>query len=159
MILKIILKNKMELFNFALLSLNNMISSDMSELSVFIETIEQQQRQDEYIDIMDSQTMKELFINLYLNENPNITFEELKQKLIQFYFEEANENLISRHINDIYDNLHESVVANIHEKIIHRDYNNDINIYNLNALIEFISISEGIGYLQNIYNIYRVMPN
>ena len=40
---------------------------------------------------------------------------------------------------------------------MYRDYNNDINIYNLNALIEFISISEGIQYLQYIYNIHCVM--
>ena len=76
----------MELFNFALLSLNDMIAPDMSELPVFIQTIQQQQ-QEEYIDIMNSETIKELFINLYLNENPNITFEELHQKLFQFYFE------------------------------------------------------------------------
>ena len=129
----------MELFNFALLSLNDMIAPDMSELPVFIETIQQQQ--EEYIDIMNSETIKELFINLYLNENPNITFEELHQKLFQFYFEEANEELISRHLNSIYTIINVSIIARIYENIMYRDYNNDINIYNLNALIEFISIS------------------
>lgn len=149
----------MELFNFALLSLNDMIAPDMSELPVFIQTIQQQQQQqqEEYIDIMNSETIKELFINLYLNENPNITFEELHQKLVQFYFEEANEELISRHLNSIYTIINVSIIARIYENIMYRDYNNDINIYNLNALIEFISISEGIQYLQYIYNIHCVM--
>ena len=149
----------MELFNFALLSLNDMIAPDMSELPVFIQTIQQQQQQqqEEYIDIMNSETIKELFINLYLNENPNITFEELHQKLFQFYFEKANEELISRHLNSIYTIINVSIIARIYENIMYRDYNNDINIYNLNALIEFISISDGIQYLQYIYNIHCVM--
>ena len=141
----------MDLCNFALLSLNDMIAPNIAELPVFIETIQQQQ-QEEYIDIMNSETIKELFINLYLNENPNITFEELHQKLFQFYFEKANEELISRHLNSIYTIINVSIIARIYENIMYRDYNNDINIYNLNALIEFISISEGNEYLQDIYN-------
>jgi len=144
----------MDLCNFALLSLNDMIAPNIAELPVIIETIQQQ---NEHIDIMNSQTIKELFINLYLNENPNITFEKLQQNLIQFYFEEANEELVSRHLNDIYDILPISVIVHIHETIMRRDYYNDVNLFNLNVLVEFISISEGIEYLQYIYNIHCVM--
>jgi hypothetical protein len=144
----------MDLCNFALLSLNDMIAPNIAELPVIIQTIQQQ---NEHIDIMNSQTIKELFINLYLNENPNITFEKLQQNLIQFYFEEANEELVSRHLNDIYDILPISVIVHIHETIMRRDYYNDVNLFNLNVLVEFISISEGIEYLQYIYNIHCVM--
>ena len=144
----------MDLCNFALLSLNDMIAPNIAELPVIIQTIQQQ---NEHIDIMNSQTIKELFINLYLNENPNITFEKLQQNLIQFYFEEANEELVSRHLNAIYDILPISVIVHIYETIMRRDYYNDVNLFNLNALVEFISISEGIEYLQYIYNIHCVM--
>ena len=144
----------MDLCNFALLSLNDMIAPNIAELPVIIQTIQQQ---NEHIDIINSQTIKELFINLYLSENPNITFEELQEKLIRFYFEEANEELISRHLNNIYDILPISVIVHIHEAIMNHDYNENLNLFNLNALIKFISISEGIEYLQYIYNIYCVM--
>jgi hypothetical protein len=143
----------MDLCNFALLSLNDMIAPNIAELPVIIQTIQQQ---NEHIDIINIQTIKELFINLYLSENPNITFEELQEKLIRFYFEEANEELISRHLNNIYDILPISVIVHIHEAIMNCDYNENLNLFNLNALIKFISISEGIEYLQYIYNIYCV---
>jgi hypothetical protein len=144
----------MDLCNFALLSLNDMIAPNIAELPVIIQTIQQQ---NEHIDIINIQTIKELFINLYLSENPNITFEELQEKLIRFYFEEANEELISRHLNNIYDILPISVIVHIHEAIMNCDYNENLNLFNLNALIKFISIPEGIEYLQYIYNIYCVM--
>jgi hypothetical protein len=143
----------MDLCNFALLSLNDMIAPNIAELPVIIQTIQQQ---NEHIDIINIQTIKELFINLYLSENPNITFEELQEKLIRFYFEEANEELISRHLNNIYDILPISVIVHIHEAIMNCDYNENLNLFNLNALIKFISIPEGIEYLQYIYNIYCV---
>ncbi len=143
----------MDLCNFALLSLNDMIAPNIAELPVIIQTIQQQ---NEHIDIINIQTIKELFINLYLSENPNITFEELQEKLIRFYFEEANEELISRHLNNIYDILPISVIVHIHEAIMNCDYNENLNLFDLNALIKFISIPEGIEYLQYIYNIYCV---
>ena len=44
----------MDLCNFALLSLNDMIAPNIAELPVIIETIQQQ---NEHIDIMNSQTI------------------------------------------------------------------------------------------------------
>ena len=105
---------------------------------------------------MDSETMKELFLNLYLNEIPIISFEEMQQKLIEFYFEEATSDLITRHLNAVFNMLHESVSYHINERIMYNDYD-DVEQYNLNALIEFISISEGNEYLQDIYNMHCVM--
>ena len=52
--------------------------------------------------------------------------------------------------------LHESVSYHINERIMYNDYD-DVEQYNLNALIEFISISEGNEYLQDIYNMHCVM--
>ena len=143
----------MEMLNFDILSLNDANVLEIPELPIILQ---QNQQQGEHIDIMDSETMKELFINLFLNETPNISFEEMQEKLIEFYFQEANEDLISRHIDDIYDNLDESVIAHIQYRIRYRDYNDDINQLNLNALIEFISISEGNEYLQDIYNMLSI---
>jgi hypothetical protein len=141
----------MEMIDFSSLSLNDIIVPGFSELPL-PEILQQQ----EHIDIMNSETMKELFINLYLNEIPIISFEEMQQKLIEFYFEEATSDLITRHLNAVYNMLHESVSYHINERIMYNDYD-DVEQYNLNALIEFISISEGNEYLQDIYNMHCVM--
>ena len=137
------------MLDFSSLSLNDMIVTGLPELP---EILQHQQ----HIDIMDSETMKELFLNLYLNEIPIISFEEMQQKLIEFYFEEATSDLITRHLNAVFNMLHESVSYHINERIMYNDYD-DVEQYNLNALIEFISISEGNEYLQDIYNMHCVM--
>ena len=136
----------MEILDFSSLSLNDMIVTELPEIL----------QHQEYIDIMNSETMKELFLNLYLNEIPIISFEEMQQKLIEFYFEEATSDLITRHLNAVFNMLHESVSYHINERIMYNDYD-DVEQYNLNALIEFISISEGNEYLQDIYNMHCVM--
>jgi hypothetical protein len=143
----------MEMLDFSSLSLNDMIAPGLPELP---DILQQQQQQQQHIDIMNSETMKELFLNLYLNEIPIISFEEMQQKLIEFYFEEATSDLITRHLNAVYNMLHESVSYHINERIMYNDYD-DVEQYNLNALIEFISISEGNEYLQDIYNMHCVM--
>ena len=140
----------MEMLDFSSLSLNDMIVPGLPELPDIL------QQQQQHIDIMNSETMKELFLNLYLNEIPIISFEEMQQKLIEFYFEEATSDLITRHLNAVYNMLHESVSYHINERIMYNDYD-DVEQYNLNALIEFISISEGNEYLQDIYNMHCVM--
>ena len=139
----------MEILDFSSLSLNDMIVTELPEMPEILQ-------HQEYIDIMDSETMKELFLNLYLNEIPIISFEEMQQKLIEFYFEEATSDLITRHLNAVFNMLHESVSYHINERIMYKDYD-DVEQYNLNALIEFISISEGNEYLQDIYNMHCVM--
>ena len=139
----------MEMIDFSSLSLNDMIVTELPEMPEILQ-------HQEYIDIMNSETMKELFLNLYLNEIPIISFEEMQQKLIEFYFEEATSDLITRHLNAVYNMLHESVSYHINERIMYNDYD-DVEQYNLNALIEFISISEGNEYLQDIYNMHCVM--
>lgn len=137
------------MLDFSSLSLNDMIVTELPEMPEILQ-------HQEYIDIMDSETMKELFLNLYLNEIPIISFEEMQQKLIEFYFEEATSDLITRHLNAVFNMLHESVSYHINERIMYNDYD-DVEQYNLNALIEFISISEGNEYLQDIYNMHCVM--
>ena len=137
------------MLDFSSLSLNDMIVTGLPELPEILQ-------HQEYIDIMNSETMKELFLNLYLNEIPIISFEEMQQKLIEFYFEEATSDLITRHLNAVFNMLHESVSYHINERIMYNDYD-DVEQYNLNALIEFISISEGNEYLQDIYNMHCVM--
>ena len=141
------------MLDFSSLSLNDMIAPGLPELP---DILQQQQQQQQHIDIMNSETMKELFLNLYLNEIPIISFEEMQQKLIEFYFEEATSDLITRHLNAVFNMLHESVSYHINERIMYNDYD-DVEQYNLNALIEFISISEGNEYLQDIYNMHCVM--
>jgi hypothetical protein len=133
----------MEMLDFSFLSLNDVIVPELPEIL----------QQQEHIDIMNCETIKELFITLYLNEIPTITFEEMQQKLIEFYFQEASSNLISRHLDAVYNDLHESVIAHINYGFAY----SDINEFNLKALIKFISISVGNEYLQEIYNMHCVM--
>jgi hypothetical protein len=142
----------MEMIDFSSLSLNDIIVPGFPDLP--LPDILQEQ---DHIDIMNCETMKELFINLYLNEIPIISFEEMQQKLIEFYFEEATSDLITRHLNAIFIMVPESVSIYINQRIMYYDHNNDIDQFNLNALIEFISISEGNKYLQDIYNMHCVM--
>ena len=143
----------MEMIDFSLLSLNDIIVPGFPDLPELPEILQHQ----EHIDIMNCETMKELFLNLYLNEIPIISFEEMQQKLIEFYFEEATSDLITRHLNAVFNMLPETVSIYINQRIMHYDYNNDIDQFNLNTLIEFISISEGNEYLQDIYNMHCVM--
>lgn len=137
----------MDMLDFSMLSLNDANMPDMPEMPSILQTIED----NGYNSILDSSNMEELFINIYLNENPNITFDEMQQKLIEFYFQEVDEDIISRHVQSLYETINISTWFFIFEKvnIVHYDNNND---FNLNMLIEFISCSYGNNYLHDIYN-------
>ena len=119
--------------DFSLLSLNDLIIPEVPEMPEII--------QNSTNTISECETIKDLF----LYSNSNITFEELQQKLIEFYLQDATNDLISRHLDAIYDDLHESVIDYIH----HGFRYSDIDEFNLKALIKFISI--GNDYLKDIY--------
>ena len=123
--------------DFSLLSLNDLIIPEVPEMPEII--------QNSTNTISECETIKDLFLYLYSNSNSNITFEELQQKLIEFYLQDATNDLISRHLDAIYDDLHESVIDYIH----HGFRYSDIDEFNLKALIKFISI--GNDYLKDIY--------
>lgn len=128
----------MELPNFDSLSLHDI---DMSmSLKKF-----------EFNNIYESNNIKELLFNIYSNENPNITFEEIKDKIIEFYYNEASCELISKHLDELTSNMHVSIIAHIYEKIITIDYSTT-NEYNLNAIISFITIPYGTSYLYDIFS-------
>jgi spore germination protein YaaH len=120
--------------DFSLLSLNDLIIPEVPEMPEII--------QNSTNTISECETIKDLF----LYSNSNITFEELQQKLIEFYLQDATNDLISRHLDAIYDDLHESVIDYIH----HGFRYSDIDEFNLKALIKFISI--GNEYLKDIYH-------
>ena len=127
----------MEMSDFSLLSLNDLIIPDLSELPKILQNTNA---------ISECKTIKDLF--LYLYSNSNITFEELQQKLIDFYLQDATNDLISRHLDAIYDDLHESVIDYINNGFRY----SDIDEFNLKALIKFISIPIGNKYLKDIYD-------
>lgn len=131
------MKNDMP--NFAMLSLNEKDMPDMP--SIF-------QMNEDYI---NSETMEDLFINLYSNNNPNISFEELRQKLIDYYFEDANDECISKHLTEIIDISDPLIISNIGEIVIYNHYEENYNLY---MIIEFISSSYGTDYLYHIYHIF-----
>ena len=120
--------------DFSLLSLNDLIIQEVPEMPEII--------QNSTNTISECETIKDLF----LYSNSNITFEELQQKLIEFYLQDATNDLISRHLDAIYDDLHESVIDYIH----HGFRYSDIDEFNLKTLIKFISI--GNEYLKDIYH-------
>jgi hypothetical protein len=131
------MKNDMP--NFAMLSLNEKDMPDMP--SIF-------QMNEDYI---NSETMEDLFINLYSNNNPNISFEELRQKLIDYYFEDANDECISKHLTEIIDISDPLIISNISEIVIYNHYEENYNLY---MIIQFISSSYGTDYLHHIYHIF-----
>ena len=126
----------MEMIDFSSLSLNDIIVPGFPDLP--LPDILQEQ---EHIDIMNCETMKELFINLYLNEIPIISFEEMQQKLIEFYFEEATSDLITRHLNAIFIMVPESVSIYINQRIMYYDHNDDIDqlaVKSVLSMAEFV---------------------
>ena len=125
----------MEMPDFSLLSLNDLIIPEFPEIPKIIQNTNA---------ISECETIKDLFIYLY----SNITFEELQQKLIEFYLQDATNDLISRHLDAIYDDLHESVIDYINNGFRY----SDIDEFNLKALIKFISIPIGNEYLKDIYD-------
>ena len=123
--------------DFSLLSLNDLIIPEVPAMPEIIQNSNA---------ISECETIKDLFLYLYSNSNSTIAFEELQQKLIEFYLQDATNDLISRHLDAIYDDLHESVIDHIH----HGFRYSDIDEFNLKALIKFISI--GNEYLKDIYH-------
>jgi len=111
---------------------------DLSKLSINdIEEI------DGYNSIYDSETIEDLLIYLYINENPNISFEELKKNLIEFYFQETDCNLMIKHIK------HYQLISNLSilPEIIDIDYITCLNIIN-----NIVLSNHGTNYLYSIYN-------
>lgn len=137
---------EVEMPNFAMLSLNEI---DMLEIpSIFNENTG-------YNGILDSETIDELLINLYSYENPNIIFEELQQKMIEYYFQEATKECISKHLEGLHDYFHPSIMVDLYDRVMYMEYNNDNDHFNLNMIVEFITTPYGEEYLKDILQ-YRI---
>ena len=101
-----------------------------------------------------TKTIDDLFMSLYSYEEPNISFENLEKKLIEFYFDEATEELIITHLTAIEKNTDKIILQNIFENVIKNDYDKNNN-FSLNAIIEFISSNYGKEYLRLIYSYFN----
>jgi hypothetical protein len=128
-----------EMLNFSMLSLNE---NDMPEMPEIFQ---------DNNDILNSETMEDLFINIYSYENPDISFELLRQKLINYYFDEATDECISKHLSVIIDISDPLIISNIGRIGIYNNYEEN---YNLNMIIDFISSPYGTDYLHHIYHIF-----
>ncbi len=128
-----------EMLNFSMLSLNE---NDMPEMPDIFQ---------DNNDILNSETMEDLFINIYSYENPDISFELLRQKLINYYFDEATDECISKHLSVIIDISDPLIISNIGRIVIYNNYEEN---YNLNMIIDFISSPYGTDYLHHIYHIF-----
>ena len=128
-----------EMLNFSMLSLNE---NDMPEMPEIFQ---------DNNDILNSETMEDLFINIYSYENPDISFELLRQKLINYYFDEATDECISKHLSVIIDISDPLIISNIGRIVIYNNYEEN---YNLNMIIDFISSPYGTDYLHHIYHIF-----
>ena len=130
--------------NFEILSLNEYdMPQEMNMDTFFLENTG-------YNSILDSETIDELLMNIYSYENPNITFEELQQKMIEYYFQEASGDCISRHLGGIHDHFHPSIMANLYERVMYMEYNDDSDNFNLNMIVEFITTPYGEEYLKDV---------
>lgn len=98
-----------------------------------------------------SKSIEEVLLNIYTNENHNITFEELSKRIIDFYFNEASEECIEDHLEKILSDLHPSTSAYLLETIMYDKYTNEKE-YNLIAIKAFVKISFGKSYLYDIFS-------
>ena len=116
------------MYNFSELSLNDIDIPEFPELPSFLSVNNENS-------IMESETIEILFINISSYEDSSITFEDLQQKLIEFYFYEANHIMIYNHLRNIaFEYIYQS--------------NDNINM----IMIEFINSYHGTEYLKDIYN-------
>ena len=82
------------------------------------------------------ESISELFIIIYSFENPNITFDELHKKFIEFYVQEVPKECIYAHCIEIIN-------------IMKYNYNCRFDI---KFIVDFLSSSYGTEYLLRIYN-------
>lgn len=136
---------EVEMPNFAMLSLNEIDMPDVPEIHQFI-----MEDNNGYNGILDSNTIDDLLINIYSYENPDITFGELQQKMIDYYYQEATGECVSRHLEALDDYFHPSIMANLYERVMYMEYNDDSDHFNINMIVEFITTPYGETYLMNI---------
>ena len=130
--------------DFSMLSLSEIDMLESPKLPQFLEI-----EDTGYNNILDSETI----------EDPAITFEELQHKLIEFYFQEANDELLFSHLTYIYNSDNHSIIVDIYDRLMYtfNDNDNDNNNFNLNAIIEFVSSPNGTEYLRDIFNMNCVI--
>lgn len=109
-----------QMSNFDMLTLNN---SDIPELFNFSSLYK-------YC-LYDCKTIEELLLNIVAKEDPNITFQEIKEILIDFYNTTASDECIDIHMSAI--------------------TNNTIHIDKFHTIISFIYSPYGTSYLYDIY--------
>jgi hypothetical protein len=93
------------------------------------------------------ETIEDLFIHLY-NENSNISFVALQQKLIEYYNNETSETFLKSHFSDCSNILNDSEYSYILDEISCYD---DEPEFNLKFLTKFITTPMGVGHLNWIY--------
>jgi len=103
----------------------------------------------EYNKIFESETMENLLINIYIYDNHSSSFEELKQKMIDFYIEEASVEYTLIHFLSTVELLNEIEYNYIHEQILKIYY--DENDYYLLFNIKYIKSHIGNNHLKIIY--------
>jgi hypothetical protein len=93
-------------------------------------------------EIIENESVDTLLINIYSIDDSVITFDELLEKLMEYYFYEASIQMIKNHLNILINNGFEY----LYEKIINVT-NDNISM----VMIEFINSSNGTEYLKSIY--------
>ena len=93
--------------------------------------------------------IEDLLITVCSNENIEITFEIIQQKILNFYLKEADEVCIYRHLTALETCIKYDVMTKIYDNAI---YSSETECLLLNVIIEFVKSTEGINYLQKIYD-------
>lgn len=132
---------EVEMLDFSMLSLNDIKMLDIRDVELMNEG---------YNGILDSETIDELLMNIFSYENPTISFQELQQNMIEYYFQEATGECISRHLEGLADHFHPSIMANLYERVMYMEYGDDSDRFNLNMIVEFITTPYGEEYLKDV---------
>lgn len=151
----------MEMFDFPMLTLSDIERIDVPKLpNILLGYEEFNVDMNEYIDdvqefdiysngMINSVSIDDLLIIIYSYEDADITFENLLKKMIDFYFEKANDKCLLTHLRALDISVEDVILTEIYDNSVYSNYSENSN---LNVIIEFISSSFGYSYLLNIYN-------
>ena len=132
---------EVEMLDFSMLSLNDVKMLNIKDVDLM---------NDGYNGILESETIDELLMKIFSYESPTISFQELQQKMIDYYFQEASGDCISRHLEGLDDHFHPSIMANLYERVMYMEHGDDSDHFNMNMIIEFITTPYGEEYLRDV---------
>lgn len=154
----------MDMINFAMLDLDDVDMVNVPEIPKIvlgyeyfndnnlpiIENNHILREYDGYLEgMLGSVDMEDLLVIIYSYEDADISFDDLLQKMKDFYIEKATDECLLKHLKALDNTMDEDVLTIIYDNSVYSSYSDNLNV---NVVIEFITSSYGYSYLSNVYN-------